>query len=93
MKKISIKCPCCGTVLSVDADTGLVLGSKKPAPEYSFEEALKREEEKSSQADELFARAVENEKNRAGRLEQKFKSIMDSKDELDEPAPRSIDLD
>lgn len=36
---------------------------------------------------------MENEKKRAGELEDKFKSIMDSRDELDEPPPRPIDLD
>lgn len=93
MKKISVKCPCCSAVLTIDAGTGLVLKSESRKMDYSFDEALKREEEKSSKADEMFKKAMQAEEERAGELEEKFKSIIESRDELDEPPPRPIDLD
>ena len=93
MKKVTVKCPCCKASLLIDANTGLVLSSKEHKTNYSFDEALKREKEKKDKADELFARAVEAEERRAGELEDKFKSILESKDDLDEPPPRDIDLD
>lgn len=93
MKKISVKCPCCKAVLAVDPATGLVLSSRTEKKNYSFDDALKREEEKSSKTEELFEKALQAEEKRAGELEDKFKSIMDSSDELDEPPPRPIDLD
>jgi len=93
MKKLNIKCPCCQAALTVDANTGLVLNSREHKKNFSFDEALRNEEEKKDKADELFARAVEAEEKRAGELENKFKSIMESRDELDEPPPRPIDLD
>lgn len=93
MKKLNIKCPCCQATLTVDANTGLVLNSREHKKNFSFDEALRNEEEKKDKADELFARAVEAEEKRAGELENKFKSIMESRDELDEPPPRPIDLD
>ncbi len=93
MKKITVKCPCCHATLAVDANTGLVISSKEHKKNFSFDEALKNEEEKKDRTDELFAEAMETEKKRAGELEDKFKSIMESRDELDEPPPRPIDLD
>ena len=93
MKKISVKCPCCSAVLTIDAETGLVLKSESVKRDYSFAEALQKEEEKSSKADELFEKAMKAEEKRAGELEEKFKSIVESKDDLDDPPPRPIELD
>jgi len=93
MKKLTIECPCCKAALKIDANTGLVLSSQEHKKNYSFDDALRKEKEKKDKADELFARAVEAEEKRAGELEDKFKSILESKDELDEPPPRDIDLD
>ena len=93
MKKLTIKCPCCNASLTIDAGTGLVISSREHKKNYSFDEALKKEEGKKDRSDELFAEAMEKEKKRAGELEDKFKSIMESRDELDEPPPRPIDLD
>lgn len=93
MKKLTVKCPCCNAALTIDAKTGLVLNSREHKKNFSFDEALKTVEEKEDKADELFAEAMEAEKKRAGELEDKFKSIMESRDELDEPPPRPIDLD
>ncbi len=93
MKKITIKCPCCNASLTIDAKTGLVLNSKEHKKNFSFDEALKSVEEKQDRTDELFADAMKAEENRAGELEDKFQSIMESRDELDEPPPRPIDLD
>ena len=93
MKKITIKCPCCNASLTIDAKTGLVLNSREHQKNFSFDEALKNEEEKQDKTDELFAEAMKAEEKRAGELENKFQSIMESRDELDEPPPRPIDLD
>lgn len=93
MKKLTVKCPCCKATLTIDGKTGLVLGSQEHRENYSFDEALLKEESKKDKTDELFARAMEAEEKRSGELEDKFKSIMESKDELDDPPIRDIDLD
>lgn len=48
MKKVTIKCPCCNAALIIDANTGLILSSKEHKKNLSFDEALKKEEEKET---------------------------------------------
>jgi len=79
--------------LIVDGKTGLVIHSEAMKSGYSFDEALEKEKERKAKSDELFAQAFEDEKHRRANLEDKFQEALNSKDELDEPAPRPWDLD
>ena len=91
--RIEITCPCCQAKLLVDASTGLVIHSEAKKATYSFDDALKKEQERKSRSDALFAKAVEDEKRRHDSLEDRFQEALRSKDELDEPPPRPFDLD
>ena len=91
--RVETTCPCCQAKLVIDTATGLVIHSEAKKATYSFDDALKKEQERKSKSDELFARAVEQEKRRHDSLEDRFQEALRSKDELDEPPPRPFDFD
>lgn len=91
--RLEITCPCCQAKLVVDPTTGLIVHSEAKKSTYSFDDAVKREQERKSKSDELFARAVQDERRRQSSLEERFKEALRSKDELDEPPPRPFDFD
>jgi hypothetical protein len=92
-KRVDVVCPCCQAKLVIDGKTGLVIHSEAQKSVYSFDEALEREQARKEKSDSLFAQAFENEKRRQASLEDKFEEALKSKDDLDEPPPRPIDLD
>lgn len=91
-KRFFVTCPCCQSSLEIDRATGLVIHSEGKKADYSLEEAVRREHERKSRADDLFAKAFENEKSRHQSLEEKFQKALEAKDELDDPT-RPFDLD
>jgi hypothetical protein len=91
--RLTVECPCCQARLVVDSKTGLVIQSQSRKQDYSFEEALQREQARKAKSDDLFAEAFAKEKQRQSTLEEKFEEALRSKDELDAPPPRPWDLD
>lgn len=91
--RTEVICPCCQAKLVIDTASGLVLHSETKKAAYSFDAAVKKEQERKSKSDELFARAMQDEKRRQSNLEERFKEALRSKDELDEPPPRPFDFD
>jgi hypothetical protein len=53
---------------------------------------LQQVKKKKEMADELFQKAVSDEKRRKDSLEEKFQQALDNKDELEEPS-RPWDMD
>lgn len=90
--RLQVACPCCGAVLAVEKETGIVISSKGRKSKYSLDQALEQEKQRKSKADELFARAFQNEERRHSSLEEKFRKALDMKDELDDPK-RPLDFD
>ena len=91
--RIEVVCPHCHAQLKVDPRTGLVVRSEHPRTTFSLEEAVQKEKSRRDKSDELFAQAFSDEKRRQESLEEKFKEALRSKDELEEPGPRPLDLD
>ena len=90
--RIQVTCPSCGSDLTVDPKTGLVLHSQDKKPDYSLDEAIEKERARKEKSDQLFQDAFSKEKERRASLEEKFREALDSKDELDEPTrPRDYD--
>lgn len=94
---LEIHCPDCGSQLRVDAETGLVLHHKAPAPGRGVDlnraqEQLRREQQ---ERDRRFEASVEAEKKREDLLAKKFdQSLRRVQDNPDEPRPlRDFDLD
>jgi len=77
----------------VDAGSGLILSSTEKKSDFSLEEAVQHQHERTARSDERFAAAFSREEARRNSLEDKFKAALDAKDELDEPPPRPWELD
>jgi hypothetical protein len=97
--KLQLRCPDCGSELTVDAATGEVLFHKKPkqppAGGKDLEAMLRGLDEDKARAEDVFAREVAAFKDRDRLLEEKFKEAMKrAAEEPDEgPPPRPFDLD
>ncbi len=94
---VKIECPCCGTLLVIDAARSVVLESREPVnarKEASLSDARQLLKEESSRIHERYRQIVETEKGRGASMEQKFKDFLEKA--KDDPAPkpvRDIDLD
>jgi len=93
-----VKCPCCGALLTVDAETKAVLSHVppvKPKTFNDFEEAARAMREQEGRKESIFRQAVDAEKNKASLLEKKFQdAVKKAKESPDEPRRiRDFDLD
>ncbi len=91
-ERIKVRCPCCEATLVVDPATGLVLNTARKKVDFSLDQAVQRQKEFRSKADELFQKAFDKEKDRTTLLEKKFQEALESKEELPDPE-RPFDLD
>jgi len=98
-RKLTVRCPDCGSDLTIDAATGEVLGHRKPkqppAGGKDFDALLKGLDEDKSRAEDVFQREVAALKDRDRLLEEKFKeALRRAEEEPDEGRPpRPFDLD
>jgi len=90
--RLELRCPKCQAKLVVERETGLVLHSEEQKPNYSLEEAVTKIKSQKDKSDELFQKALVDERRRQAGLEEKFHKAFESRDELDEPV-RPFDLD
>lgn len=94
---LEIKCPDCGSLLRVDAHTGMVLHHKAAPPKRSVDldraqDHLRRQD---AERDRRFQQSMEAEKGRDDLLARKFEqSLRRAQENPDEPRPmRDFDLD
>jgi len=98
-RKLTLKCPDCAAHLVVDAATGEVLFHKavqrKPAGGKDFDQLLSDMREEREQAEDIFAREVEAQKDRDRLLEARFREALEraAEEPDDGPPLRDIDLD
>ena len=70
---LDVTCPCCGSLLKVDPETGSVVWlDKKKAPVQDFDELVSRVQSQKSLLDVKFARSVRQTRNQKDILEKKF---------------------
>lgn len=71
---LDVTCPCCGSLLKVDPETGSVvwLDKKSKEPAHSFDDLVSRVHSQKSLLDEKFARSVQQNRNQKDILEKKF---------------------
>jgi len=70
---LDVTCPCCGSLLKVDPETGSVVWlDKKKAPAQDLDDLVNRVHSQKSILDEKFARSVQQNKNQKSILEKKF---------------------
>jgi uncharacterized Zn finger protein (UPF0148 family) len=96
-RKLEVVCPCCGAVLSVDAELGKVLHHQAPpkhekAPDLDHATQLLKKE--AARREALFRHSADEEKVKSALLDRKFQEALEkTKNEpIDRPL-RDIDLD
>lgn len=98
-RKITVRCPDCGSDLTVDAATGEVLSHravKKPlAGGHDFDSLLAGLDSDKARAEEAFERARAAERDKDRLLDEKFREAVKraEEDPDDSPPPRPFDLD
>lgn len=91
---LEVTCPCCRTKLTIDADSGEILLQERPKTAgLSWDEALAASATNRSEAEKLFDRGLERERNADEILEKKFREALKRADKSDSPPPRIFDLD
>ena len=98
-RKLTVRCPDCGSDLVIDAGTGEVLSHRKArqplAGGKDFDSLLKGIDEDKARAEDVFQREVAALKDRDRLLEEKFReALRRAEEEPDEGPPRRpFDLD
>jgi hypothetical protein len=70
---LDVTCPCCGSLLKVDPETGSVVWlDKKKEPAKDFDDLVSRVHSQKGLLDEKFARSVQQTRNQKEILEKKF---------------------
>jgi hypothetical protein len=92
---LTVACPHCHSILTVDSATGEVLLSKKAEKKEveSLDKAIEIEREKAGQKESLFEQAFEMEKKRKELLEKKFQEAQKSTAGDATPPPNPFDFD
>lgn len=94
-EKFTIICPCCEANLTVDAQTGALLGHEEKAKKLGSFEDLKSQLDKQKEAREnIFAQETQAQKDRERLLEEKFREAMKrAGDAPDTPFRNPLDMD
>lgn len=93
-KKLKIICPCCEASLHIDQKTGDVLWKEEKKKELSsLSDMVKGLNAQRREADALFNRRSEQEKDRSRLLDEKFKEAQKHVDKSDTKPIRDFDLD
>ncbi len=98
-RKLTVRCPDCGSDLTIDAETGEILFHKKAkqpiAGGQTFDDLFAGMKAQKSRADEIFEREKAALKDRERLLDEKFKeAVKRAEEEPDEGRPiRPFDLD
>ncbi|MFN2501047.1 MAG: 2-nitropropane dioxygenase [Pyrinomonadaceae bacterium] len=95
MEKFSITCPCCETILTVDANTGALLAHEEKKKVLGSFDDLKGELSKQqAHRDQIFAQEMSSMKDRERLLEEKFKEALKRADQdAGTPYRNPLDLD
>src|SRR3954453_20739176 len=93
-----VECPCCRTIMKVDADTGAVLSHKqveKPPAIEDLASAVANLKGEAARREEIFQKSFAEQKTRQTVLDRKFDELLkDAKANPDtRPFKRDIDLD
>ena len=95
MEKFSIHCPCCEATITIDAQTGAILGHEEKKKVLGSFEDLKGQLSKQAELrDQLFAQEMSSQKDRERLLEEKFKEALKKADtSSDQPFRNPLDME
>jgi len=85
-KTVRVECPCCQSVLVIDAATGVVIHHQEQKKEHqSLDEFFAKQKTRSADLDAKLKATAEREKNKRDILEKKFQAAKGNKDLKDPP--------
>lgn len=95
MEKFSIHRPCCEATITIDAQTGAILGhEEKKKVVGSFEDLKGQLSKQAELRDQLFAQEMSSQKDRERLLEEKFKEALKKADtSSDQPYRNPLDME
>jgi len=95
MEKYTLTCPCCETILTVDANTGAILAhEEKKKIHGSFEDLHGELSKQKEHREQIFAQEMSSMKDRERLLEEKFKEALKRADtDSEKPFRNPLDLD
>lgn len=95
MEKFTVICPCCEATLTIDAQTGSILGhEEKKKILGSFEDLKSELDKKRETREQLFAQEQQAQKDRERLLEEKFREAMKrAGNDTGEPFKNPLDFD
>jgi hypothetical protein len=90
---LDVGCPCCGSLLKVDPETGTVVwAEKKKAKPKDLDDLVQRVEAQKSVLDQKFARSVQQTQHAGEILEKKFEEARRRAErDKDKKAPHPFD--
>ncbi len=84
MEKISVICPCCEAVLTIDATTGsLISHEEKKRTHGTFEDLQGELSRQKELRDNLFQQEMSSQKDRERLLDEKFREALKKADQDD----------
>ena len=98
-RQFEVTCPCCGGLLTIDAENHAVIGhvaAERPKTFGDLDEAARAMHEQEGRRDSIFRQSVEAERQRGDLLEKKFQEALRRAKEspdIDKPLIRDFDLD
>ena len=95
MEKFAVICPCCEATLTIDAQTGAIVGhEEKKKVHGSFEDLAGELNKQKELREQLFAQEMSSMKDRERILEEKFQEALKRADtDSDKPFINPLDLD
>jgi hypothetical protein len=95
MEKFTIICPCCEASITIDSQTGAMLGhEEKKKIHGSFEDLAGQLNKQKELREQLFSQEMSSMKDRERLLDEKFKEALKRADtESDTPYMNPLDLD
>ena len=95
-ENLVVTCPCCGSLLHLDQETGAILLEERPkkGAVRTLEEAARESAARHEQAKAQLARAMEEARHKDEIFEKKFREAVKKAEEDEAPLPpRPFDLD
>ncbi len=95
MERISIICPCCEAVLTIDGQTGAIIShEEKKKTLGSFEDLQSDLNKKKELREQIFSQEQQAQKDRQRILQEKFDEAFKKADkDSDEPFRNPLDFD
>ncbi len=95
LEKYTIHCPCCETILTIDAQTGALISHEEKAKKLSSFDDLKNDLSKQKEMrEQIFAQEMSSQKDRGRILDEKFREAMKRADEdIDKPFRNPLDME